>query len=428
MIVHELASGFLIEHDGRSLAAVDTARSCIEITVRRGGHRAFATSRAGLRAAIDLLARYVRPLERVRPAAAAGPRQADMFAASPSAIAPHLDDRAIERLLFAALRRVAIQKDSEIDAVIQAVARERSTPLVLSPAVVGQPFLARDVLRFRPAAIAIAFVETISALTERAEYADDARGLLADWRVLFARDGESTRALNKTLADLPPDALAPDVWALRHVRLELPVQSALHLRLVAQRARGAEAARDEHLSLVQHAGMEELLQSRERVAMSLGLAGAPDVEKDHLFAEALAASGARRGQESLRSMLRRSVVDRRSGRVGLDPATRTVPPPIPPPRGARLLATVGEIVLEGERMHHCVGAHARRAVEGGAFIFHVQFGGEHATVEVSVHGDVVDSAGPCNESNRAARHARRLLTAWGKGLTAGPLSDGHVDR
>ncbi|MBI1948593.1 MAG: PcfJ domain-containing protein [Deltaproteobacteria bacterium] len=419
MIVHELNTGILIECDGRNVATVETGRNAIEITVRRGGQRAFAASRAGVRAAVDLLARYVRIAPKQRTSGEKFGTQADLFAFGPQR-ARAVGEQDIERYLLAALRRAARRQTDDIDAIEAAVGRERATPLVFSSAVLDAAFFTRDVVRFRSAAIAAAFIETLPIGSESADCAAAMRPHFQSWRSLFSPKREASRALNKTLADPPVDAAAADLWALRLVQLERPIRSGLHLRVLAQRARGRERARDEHLALIQHAEESELLDLRARVARALGLERAAETERDHVFAEVVGGAGPRVGAETLRALVRRSIVDARGSAKsgGLSPSMPTRPPPIPPPKGGRFLATVGELIREGELMHHCVGSHARDAVDGETFIFHVQVGGEHATVEVAASGDVIDASGPCNQSNGAARYARRTFAAWGRRLNA----------
>ena len=79
-------------------------------------------------------------------------------------------------------------------------------------------------------------------------------------------------------------------------------------------------------------------------------------------------------------------------------------PPIPLPEvpGIHLLKTVGDAVAEGERMQHCIASYSDQAVEGRCFLFHVEYQGENASVEVSYTGKVVQARGPCNSSNKAA--------------------------
>lgn len=124
---------------------------------------------------------------------------------------------------------------------------------------------------------------------------------------------------------------------------------------------------------------------------------------------------------------------------GLPPDTPTALPPcgLPEIKGIRFLTTVGEIVDEGFDMKHCVGSRTflEHAVSGKSFIFHCDWGGERATIEVGMtqsldihyltdaqrgnidpalpcNYTVKQSFGPCNQTNKASTYALRELTKY----------------
>lgn len=99
--------------------------------------------------------------------------------------------------------------------------------------------------------------------------------------------------------------------------------------------------------------------------------------------------------------------------------TSTLKPAIALPTDKRIkfLDTVGEIFAEGTEMAHCVCSYAGGAVSGHCFLFHVDYNGEAATVEISPNGEVVQSRGPHNQKNKATRWAERKLTEWGQSLS-----------
>lgn len=79
----------------------------------------------------------------------------------------------------------------------------------------------------------------------------------------------------------------------------------------------------------------------------------------------------------------------------------------------RFLDTVGAVYAEGESMHHCVGSYATKAARGDCYLFHVDYEGEKATIEVSAVGDVLQACGPMNQRNKACDYgARRLAEAF----------------
>lgn len=417
MIAHELHTGLLFEAGGRTVATVDTSRGFLELRSRRGRTRTYAASIAGVRVATELLTTVAH---RARDTADPLPRQSDLFARTAPQAGQPLDADAVHALVLDALRRAARARHPLVDELEAAVAREHATPLVLFGPVLALPFFARDASRQRAAAIAAAFVETLPHASESVACATTLCANLHQWPRLFSPAGVTSRALHKTLAELPEGARAIDVWALRRVQLVRPVRSGLHLRLVAERARGAEPCKQEQLALVQHAEPDELLEARARVARALMIDVTDERAVDHAVAELLSRCGAPRPIDTLSALLRRGLVGgrRRRDRHPFSLGAHTVPPPIPALPCARFLGTVGEVVEEGARMRHCVGSHAIDAVGGKAFIFHAVVDHTAVTVEVNANGRVVEASGVANDKGPAVAEATRMFEAWGAGFWA----------
>lgn len=400
--VVELEHGLHLEARGARLAFVDTSHGIIEVATRQGGTRSFGASHEGVAAAAKALHNLCLFFLRTAGALPAG-----------SSLPPPL------RLpLIAALRRSAAAREPAIVRVEERVAAERATPLVFSRAVLRARYFVEDVLRFRPAAIAAAYVEDRLPGAERVDVVDRAALLLSRWRTLFAPHGRTNRAVQKTLAEIADDASGEDLWELARVHLERPVKSGLHLKILAERSRVQGKHRQEHLSLIQHAEPDELVELRSRVSEALFGEGLSEAEENHLLAEAIANGGSRESDGRLGQVVERSIVDGRaqlkassSGPLGLCPL-----PPLPPPPGARQLRTALDIVREGQAMRHCVGAHAQHALAGELFIFHIEIDGRPITVEVDLEGDVLDAAGFANDRGPAAMKAREIFEAWGDGF------------
>lgn len=70
-------------------------------------------------------------------------------------------------------------------------------------------------------------------------------------------------------------------------------------------------------------------------------------------------------------------------------------------KGVKPLRTVGDVIDEGAHMRHCVGTYARYAYQGSCYLFHVDFEGHEATIEVSPDGQIRQAYGPMNERNDA---------------------------
>jgi len=99
---------------------------------------------------------------------------------------------------------------------------------------------------------------------------------------------------------------------------------------------------------------------------------------------------------------------------------KTAVPPIPLPAREEItfLATVQDIYLEGKRMGHCIARYTEHALQGNDYLFHVRYGECEATVQVSCYGGVGQSYGPRNSTNAASTYGEKVLRKWGKQLTA----------
>lgn len=97
-----------------------------------------------------------------------------------------------------------------------------------------------------------------------------------------------------------------------------------------------------------------------------------------------------------------------------DTDTKTKLPPIATPLNdnIRFLSTVGEIQKEQQLMHHCIGNYISDAVEGKCFLFHVEYEGEKASVEIMLDGTIRQISGPCNKKNKACDWAKLALLSW----------------
>lgn len=98
--------------------------------------------------------------------------------------------------------------------------------------------------------------------------------------------------------------------------------------------------------------------------------------------------------------------------------SNTALPPIPLPENEsiKLLDSYNEVRAEGALMAHCIAMYAEKAVRGGCYLFHVNYKGEMASVEVSPDGYVRQSYGPRDSSNKASEYAHRTLSQWAKKL------------
>jgi hypothetical protein len=98
-----------------------------------------------------------------------------------------------------------------------------------------------------------------------------------------------------------------------------------------------------------------------------------------------------------------------------DESHKVALPPIELPINDKIkfLSTVGEIFAEGDNMSHCVSGYTNNAVNGHCYLFHADYAGEQATVEVSPYtGRVAQARGPHNSTNKATKWATQVLNKW----------------
>ncbi|MDP2345540.1 MAG: hypothetical protein Q8O67_31645 [Deltaproteobacteria bacterium] len=447
LAVHQSRAGLRFERAGIACADVDLSLHTIVVIGGRGIRREFALSCRGLEDAtrsIALLCRVARrraarrSLETLTaPAPHRTCLQEGLFSIAPALVLDEqsLPTELVTRALLERATAVAREVLPEIELIQAAVNRERPTPLPLSATVLGAPFLANDILRFRPAAVAVAMLETLPWATTTPACLDSLRPRLAAWRTLFSATGAASRAVNKTLGELGDIAAARDLWALQLVALERPVASLLHLRLLSERARLADDGpradtRQAQLSLIQRATEPELAELVDLVARRFRRGGSPPAEQEHLFAELLAGAEPQRsaapasprcGAPTLGSIVRNAVDPRGLCRRRRDPVGATLPPPplpLPVDEPLIFLSTTEALIHEGEDMEHCVAGRMNAALRGEAFLFHYVGGDGGATIEVTAAGVVRESKGRRNEHTASARTAERLLRSWGAGFWA----------
>jgi hypothetical protein len=329
-----------------------------------------------------------------------------------------------------------------IDPRVRAV-RDRLAPLtrelpqiVCAEALYRDPWIVRDVLRYDAAAVALAFVETRlrpstlvwDATTPAGEAALVAA--LRDWRGLFSPSGRSYRSLDRTLMRLAPGVAGERLCRLRRLKLARPYTDPLELTallaadVVYERTDRPEVAAT-HLRAVMLASGAEIAAAVRRVRDALEERLDPRRPADLQRALAIVADFPEPHCGRLSGLVERALrwhrvaPDLRAEAAALGGTgmpTRRPPVPLPDDPRITFLSTVGAVLEEGDRMRHCVGSYARRATTGGCYLFHVDYGGHEATVEVDQGGTVSQSCGPCNRRNAATTWGRHQLGRWGLDL------------
>lgn len=345
--------------------------------------------------------------------------------------------RAVEALRDAALRlRWPLAPEVEAAVAGLRVARPR---LLASSAFHSAPHFTSDVIRYRAAAIALAFLEPVllrprwrvplpegGAARPRAPDVAQLLARMSEWRGLYSPTGEPYRSLNRTLMNLP-EAVPPRlVCELRHVHLERPVTTPLALSALAWRAfeahEDAESAVERsHLLAFQRATDREVAHAVGWVSTALRRRLDPAAQEDLRVAARFLADFPLQHDGTLGGLARAAVDWHMACSTGgrrlteRELAAPTARPPIPllEHEAVRFLDTVRAVIDEGRRMQHCVGSYHLRAASGACFLFHVTAAGCEATVCVSADGEVREASGPRNERNAAVLLGHELLAPWG---------------
>lgn len=330
--------------------------------------------------------------------------------------------RAIERLRESHPTVVAVQR--------KVFAATFSTPwLLYAEELYERRHLVSDLIRYRAAAVAVAHASKLSPFRPYRQDVDENLKALdsGNWRGLFSPDGESYRALNRTLDDLPGGVPAGLMQHLQQLRLKEPIRSraSLAVALIYQSMAGpgpdaprtafvAEPDRIKRAVSIVAAHTHQPLSFRRTEdlrKMVRFLMDYPGAAEHRGNIVGLAERSVRWHREEAQNAARRQ-----AQRLGAH--SKAKPPPVELPReeGIEFLAEVERICREGQFMGNCVGSYANLAVRGEAYLFHAEHKGEHATAQVSPQGRVIQASGPSNRPNGASKWASRVLGRWGKGF------------
>ncbi len=329
----------------------------------------------------------------------------------------------------------------------------RIPSLAQEAALYREPYILKDILTYRAAAIAFACLQSelwrpVARGHEGTEHPGGRHGsggclaqpatedpscngigeecgppvaelldAMAHWRGLFSPDGKPYRSLNRTLMNLPPEVPPELVCCLNRIKLERPVVNwleftALMLGVSTLGAAPSDAGLS-RLHIFQHATAAEIAHAMARIGSETNRELHPRRLEDLRFVvrflcdypepyHGTLAGLAQRAIRWHRQVHERQRLEQLVRSLG-GPDRPTARPPIPLPTvpGITFLATVGEVAEEGARMKHCIATRAPDAIKGRCFLFHVDYRGERASVEVSADGNIADAEGPRNTANAA---------------------------
>ena len=304
--------------------------------------------------------------------------------------------------------------------VFDQVAETSATPLVYSRPFLAQKYLASDVERFRPCRVAVALIESDDNEDATPEHVDTLVARLERWRDLYAASGQAGHAVNATLTDHGDAASVDALWGLRKVALSRRVPTLDHVEVLGALGAHRRIARlSGHIRVVEEAAQAELQEALANTRQT-ALGVPKDATPAHALAELLAIVDGDLSDLRFRDLYDAAIKQLRT-RLPLSTPTARAPIPLPVEPGVILLACVGDVINEGRKMAHCVGASRFAAAAGEAFVFRVEQPSGNATVQLDRDGRVVEAKGPKNDVTFVSRWGARVLARWGRGFWAARL-------
>ena len=227
--------------------------------------------------------------------------------------------------------------------------------------------------------------------------------------------------------DLEEARLDSALRALQHITLVRPIESYRHLLVLSGLGRALTrqppGALEPRSAFLQRLDTDAIDDGIDAFARALGRAVDGPTLPASLGAYLALDTTVPRGG-GLASIARRAIEIQRRRRIASpERLTRLPPVPLPSCPGVRFLAHSADVYDEGDRMHHCVAARTDAAMDGQAFLFHVERDSDTATIEVDARGRVVEAKGPANCENAAVEFGREMLARWVLGFGLRDLLD-----
>ena len=257
---------------------------------------------------------------------------------------------------------------------------------------------------------------------------------LEDWMSLYSYDRSSYTSLNRTLMNLPLFIPSNMPVYLKYIKLEKPLTQRTEFllsTLYAQTLENFDLINSNHTLWLNHkiffnSNAGQILKALKLVSehthtnhdgrmesdlinMVYFLWDYPYEHKGNIVSLAGKAIKWHRDIEEGKAM--EKIID-----ISKDRKTSLPPILLPDEKGITFLSSINKIILEGRNMNHCIAHYTEKAVDGLSYLFHVEYMGEMASVEISRNGKVRQSLGPGNCRNRASEWGNEILSKWGKGF------------
>jgi hypothetical protein len=282
--------------------------------------------------------------------------------------------------------------------------------------------------------------------------------LIHDWKTAYAKDGKLYTSLNKTLMNFPNGVVYYNALSLKFIKLPEPVSTRIRMYAYAMVGRSYSVrthnSEDKIMHILLKSSDEDIKEAIRYMwhyfpntytgdfrkvkgiehALTLifdypaSLMGDWDIiglcKRSEVYQHDLELQERIRQQEyeaqrlewQERSRQEREKWEREQRAIKL---SKTALPPIPLPEEEYIgfLDDYRMVVQEGVSMHHCIASYAESAVKGNCYLFHVNYDGEQASVEVNPSGFVNQSYGPKDTINKASEYGRKVLGSWARKLT-----------
>ena len=261
--------------------------------------------------------------------------------------------------------------------------------------------------------------------------------LLEKWPLLYAPSRKPYTALNRTLSNCPKVPPRILLKVFKH-RLERPLHEKYNF-LITIEALDSEMA-EENRKVFLNSTKDEIRDSLKDLQKEIGPTFYCRKSTSIGFlVNYINDSNEINPNGNLRNLLKKAIRWHRHNqgrpkfrRPSVDMSMEVKKPPVVFPEtvdGLKIhfLDTIGKIYSEGEDMNHCIGTFVDKAMEGKCYLFHVEDlkSGEKASVEMDMHGKVVQSRGPYNCSNKASVRGESVLAKLGKEIR--DLSSWHEE-
>jgi len=309
--------------------------------------------------------------------------------------------------------------------------KNKPSPFLKIPNLLENKYLISDILKYRAAACVFDCPDYFFDIFSGVRFED-----LRDWKALLSPFGKPYTSLNRTLMNLPGGI---PVYMLKHFRigrLERPVFDRIEIIFILAAFQQVNYKRlpwnepwnknpVPNLHIFQHATRKQITTAMKRIGnhtrnrystrktnhiadVVVFLMDYPTRHTGNVVG--LAAKSIKWHQERQLNRLKRKM-------NGYKPEDKVKTPNASLPNDSRIkfLETVKDILDESEQMNHCIDCYIPQAMRGDSYLFHIEYKGEHASIEVSC-GHVRQAHGPKNHDNAASNWGKIQLKRWAKNL------------